>query len=104
TGAKLAGAAMRYAKLVGATLDPEALQAVDAYGAAAARPQRFDLAFELPGSVCTSLAWSPDGALLARGYRDGAVILADAATGRSLRQLESHPAAVTGVAFSPSGA
>jgi WD40 repeat protein/uncharacterized protein YjbI with pentapeptide repeats/nucleoside phosphorylase len=103
TGARLDGATLRYAKLVGAKLDPDALRATNAFGAAPPRPARFDFDRGLPVATCSAIAWSPDGAVLALGYRDGALVLVDVASGRSLRQLASHRYAVNGVAFSPDG-
>jgi WD40 repeat protein/nucleoside phosphorylase len=103
TGARLDGAKLRYAKLVGAKLDPDALQTADVFGAAPPHPGRFDFDRGLPVATCSAIAWSPDGAVLALGYRDGALVLVDVASGRSLRQLVSHRYAVNGIAFSPDG-
>jgi WD40 repeat protein len=54
------------------------------------------------GAVC-SLAFSPDGKLLASGDYDYAICLWDAATGRRLRRITGHGHAVLGLAFSPDG-
>ncbi|MGA3327558.1 MAG: LpqB family beta-propeller domain-containing protein, partial [Terriglobia bacterium] len=50
-----------------------------------------------------SVAWSPDGKLLASGSYDKMVKLWDAATGREVRNLQDHIDAVFAVAFSPDG-
>jgi WD40 repeat protein len=51
----------------------------------------------------TGLAFSPDGALVATGGKDGTVRLWSAATGAEQRRLEGHTAEVNDVAFSPDG-
>ncbi|HXL90647.1 MAG TPA: CHAT domain-containing protein [Streptosporangiaceae bacterium] len=51
-----------------------------------------------------SVAFSPDGALLASASGDRTVRLWNPATGTSLRTLTGHADAVRGVAFSPDGA
>ncbi len=50
-----------------------------------------------------TLAFSPDGRLLASGGFVGVVRLRKVPTGRAVLTLEGHTAAVTGVAFSPDG-
>ena len=50
-----------------------------------------------------SIAWSPDGKLLASGSYDRMVKLWDVATGRELFNLQDHIDAVFAVAFSPDG-
>jgi WD40 repeat protein len=50
-----------------------------------------------------SVAFSPDGRLLASGGDDGAVSLWDSATGEALRSLQGHTDWVRSVAFSPDG-
>src|SRR5262249_44653147 len=50
-----------------------------------------------------ALAVSPDGKWIASGGHDALVRLWETATGKQIRQLEGHSAAVLGVAFSPDG-
>ncbi|MGC2661152.1 MAG: hypothetical protein WA324_24625 [Bryobacteraceae bacterium] len=54
------------------------------------------------GSV-TSVAYSPDGRLLASGSSDETVRIWDLTNGRELRSLVGHTGAVTSVAFGPDG-
>jgi WD40 repeat protein len=51
-----------------------------------------------------SVAFSPDGRLLASGsWDDGTIKLWDVATGSLVRTLSGHTGAVNSVAFSPDG-
>ena len=50
-----------------------------------------------------SVAFSPDGKVLASGSRDTTIKLWDVASGRELRTLSGHTDRVTSVAFSPDG-
>ncbi len=50
-----------------------------------------------------SIAFSPDGRLLAAGGGDNTIVLWDAARGHELRTLSGHTGGITSVAFSPDG-
>jgi WD40 repeat protein len=56
----------------------------------------------MPGDAVSAAAASPDGALVALGTRLGAVLLVDAASGRTLLAL-SLDDAVTALAWSDDG-
>ena len=51
----------------------------------------------------SSVAFSPDGKLVASASYDRRVRLWDAVTGAALQKLEGHSSSVTSVAFSPDG-
>ena len=55
------------------------------------------------GSGVTSVAFSPDGTIVASGAADGTVKLWDMATHTNIATLEEHANAVSSVAFSPDG-
>jgi WD40 repeat protein len=56
------------------------------------------------GSVgIVSLAYSPDGRILAAGSEDSRITLLDAATGQTVRSLAGHKSEVFALAFSPDG-
>ncbi|NJD19717.1 MAG: hypothetical protein FIA95_10610, partial [Gemmatimonadetes bacterium] len=58
---------------------------------------------EITGGRATSMAFSPDGRLLALGGSDGSVRILDAETGRELHRTGGGGGAVVGVGFQPSG-
>src|SRR5947208_1921202 len=53
--------------------------------------------------VVYSVAWAPDGSMLASGAGDNTIRLWDAASGTSLRVLEGHTNYVNSVAWAPDG-
>jgi WD40 repeat protein len=69
--------------------------------------RRFNLNIERMGTA--SVAFSPDGKLLAAGQvnngqaRDTAILLWDSHTGRSRGRLQGHQKTIEGLAFSPDG-
>jgi hypothetical protein len=55
------------------------------------------------GCVAGCVAFSPDGKIVAAGSGDGLVHIIDAATGKQIRILRGHTAAVVGISFSGDG-
>lgn len=98
-GASLVGASLRGAKLTGAQVDEGALDPCDSFGAAL--PAALDAApMTAAASPCEALAFSPTGALLASGHKDGSVRLLDPEVGVPLRILQGS-AEVWSLAFRP---
>jgi DNA-binding beta-propeller fold protein YncE len=97
-GAKLADSKWDYAAILGTTgpVVPRMAKA------AIARHDPSGVVLNAPRSRAKCIAFSPDGALLAYGSGNVAII-ADATTGRTLRVLIGHQGTVSGVAFSPDG-
>lgn len=62
-----------------------------------------DEVLSIPRGDGLSVAFSPDGKLLAIGRRDGHVWLCDSLTGDLVHDLTGHPTGTFGVAFSPDG-
>jgi WD40 repeat protein len=63
--------------------------------------ERLQLGERLDRPAC--LALSPDGRLLAAGYRDGKIRLWDTQTGRVDRLFEGHQREIQALAFQPTG-
>ena len=63
--------------------------------------QRWSVTTEFP--EVRSVAFSPDGSMIASGHNSGELALWDAGSGALIRTLEGHTWAVTSVAFSDSG-
>ncbi|HKO99575.1 MAG TPA: caspase family protein [Pyrinomonadaceae bacterium] len=79
--------------------------------APARSPQRKAAALQKPellvqnthSNDVSSIAFSPDGRLLATGSWDTTIMVREAQSGRLIRVLGKHPGGVTSIAFSPSG-
>lgn len=56
-----------------------------------------------PRNWTSSIAWSPDGRLLAIGSADASAGIWDAATGEQLLALDGHSDIVLSIEFSPDG-
>jgi WD40 repeat protein len=94
-GQRLASASGNTVKLWDVAYDQEPLTLVD--------PGKANERVGLRRGDARGLSFSPDGKRLACGYRNGAVRVWDAATGRELLKLTGHTRDVWGVAFSPDG-
>jgi WD40 repeat protein/serine/threonine protein kinase/tetratricopeptide (TPR) repeat protein len=88
------------AKLVATVGEPGKGETVKVWDAAAGR-ERFTL--RCRQGLVTTLAFSPDGALLATGGADGSVRLWDTGTGEWQACLEGHVDSIRDLAFSPDG-
>ncbi len=61
------------------------------------------LVFKDQSPTLTSVAFSPDGKVVATGGVERKVVLRDAMSGKEIRQLAGHAGVVTALAFSPDG-
>jgi WD40 repeat protein/nucleoside phosphorylase len=99
--AMFAGARLREAKLIGARLDPHALDGCDLFGAA--MPEGGNVVPMVSAvSRCHAVAFSPDGRLLATSHT-GSIQLWDVESGTERRTLQGHEGFVWSVAFGPDG-
>jgi WD40 repeat protein len=57
----------------------------------------------LPNIGALTLAFAPDGKLLAGGNKDHTIRLWDTTTGKEVRRLQGHAKGVTSIAFAPDG-
>lgn len=78
------------------------MAAPDALAAPSNDYQLWAISAHLPDQF-HAVTWSPDGRLIATGSSDCCVRVWDAASGKLLRTLEGHTAAVESVSFSPDG-
>ena len=51
----------------------------------------------------TTLAFNPDGTVLAVGQQDGTILLVDATNSKKLRELKGHTGSITALAFTADG-
>lgn len=115
SGAVMAGGSLRGAILTGSTWkraallgvrgqdSPDATAPPELADAALAGKDTADVMIQPPNITVNSVAFSPDGALIAHSSGSLAAI-ADATDGRVLRILRGHVGEVRKVAFSPDGA
>jgi WD40 repeat protein len=54
-----------------------------------------------PVNDAISMNWSPDGELIATGYKNGSISISDSLSGKTIRMLIAHSSAVLNVAWSP---
>ncbi len=100
-GAHLEQARLRHAKLLGAVLDAGAFEESDTFGAAWSHLG--DLGVQIRAKrVCQTVAWSPDGELLASTH-ENLVFIWNANCRREIRALVGHQSTVWSVGFSPDG-
>ena len=102
--ADLTGADLRRVALLGARLPREGMPtSAMLTGAALVASDGYTEQFAPPPAPTHSVAFSPNGSLLAAGGADGVVRVWDAHTGALVRDLKGHTGGVLSVAFSPDG-
>jgi WD40 repeat protein/3',5'-cyclic AMP phosphodiesterase CpdA len=104
TSAYLAGVRFRRANLLHSTHDPAIVESFHQFGTAftADLPPKLNVS-SASYAATESLAWSPDGQILAAGDSDGTIQFWDTDDGFLLRTLEGHAGRVSDVAWSPDG-
>jgi len=59
--------------------------------------------YPMPGTMITSVAWSPDGSKIAAGFANGMAVLLDAASAEPVAWFEGLEMAVKSIVFSSDG-
>ncbi|WP_437972044.1 pentapeptide repeat-containing protein [Sorangium sp. So ce260] len=101
--ARLAGAKFWLTRLVGATVDRDAIGQRELAVAAPPIPSIIEGCTESPASQCMAIAFSPDGGLIASGHTDRSLRIWEARSGKQIRALPGHDDELRTVAFSPDG-
>ncbi|WP_261558378.1 pentapeptide repeat-containing protein, partial [Frankia tisae] len=102
TDARVGGSRWSRAAILGGSLG-SAAGAAELGAAAIPGPDHADAVTAPATAAQNSVAFSPDGAVLATAAADGTARLWEVATGRPLRTLTGHDGSVWSVAFSPDG-
>jgi DNA-binding beta-propeller fold protein YncE len=100
-GAALAASVWRRARLIGARVDPGALDECDTWGAALPDIERVELQTDHGSTACASVTFSPDSGLLVAGSTDGVVGVWNTTSGKLVRALKDHTGRIWSVGFSP---